>query len=168
MKIQFVAGFGPITTDPGNSRAFWAGHLGIPMEEKAPDYFGTDDLPGVNAFAAWPLTQAAESCFGTDTWPADVAAPHAWLELDVETPEAVGEAAAELETAGHRLLRRAGVEPWGQTVARLLSPEGLLVGIAYTPWMHHEHHADHEHDAHNHEGHNHEGHNHEGHEEHGS
>ena len=24
-------------------------------------------------------------------------------------------------------------EPWGQTVSRLLGPEGLLVGITYTP-----------------------------------
>jgi hypothetical protein len=151
MKIQFVAGFGPITTDPGNSRAFWAGHLGIPMEEIAPAYFGTDDLPGVNAFAAWPLTQAAESCFGTDTWPADVPAPHAWLELDVESPSAVIAAVAEIAGRGHRILVDAKVEPWGQTVARLLSPEGILVGITYTPWMHHEHHDAHDHDAHDHD-----------------
>ena len=26
-------------------------------------------------------------------------------------------------------------EEWGQTVARLLSPEGLLVGVTVTPWM---------------------------------
>jgi hypothetical protein len=26
-------------------------------------------------------------------------------------------------------------EPWGQTVSRLLSPEGLLIGITFTPWM---------------------------------
>jgi hypothetical protein len=26
-------------------------------------------------------------------------------------------------------------EPWGQTVSRFLSPEGLLVGIAFTPSM---------------------------------
>jgi hypothetical protein len=156
MNIQFVAGFGPITTDSGGSRAFWAGHLGIPMEEIAPDYFGTDDLGGVNAFATWPLSQAAESCFGTDAWPTDVPVPHAWIELDVETPDAVAEAGAELEGSGHRLLRHAGPEPWGQVVTRLLSPEGLLVGITYTPWMHHEHHDDH--DGHEHAGHAHEGH----------
>ena len=44
--------------------------------------------------------------------------------------------AAELEAAGHRLLRDAREEPWGQTTSRLLSPEGLLVGVSYTPWMH--------------------------------
>jgi len=149
VKVQFVAGFGPITTDPRGSRAFWGGHLRLPLEEIAPDYFGTDDLGGVNAFAAWPLSQAAESCFGTSEWPADVPTPQAWLELDVETPAAVGEAAAELEATGHRLLRQASLEEWGQTVARLQSPEGILVGITYTPWMHHEHHGEgHAHDSH--------------------
>jgi hypothetical protein len=27
------------------------------------------------------------------------------------------------------------VEPWGQTVSRFITPEGLLVGIAFTPSM---------------------------------
>ncbi len=28
-------------------------------------------------------------------------------------------------------------ESWGQTTSRLMSPEGLLVGITFfTPWMH--------------------------------
>jgi hypothetical protein len=26
-------------------------------------------------------------------------------------------------------------EPGGKTTARLLSPEGLLVGVTFTPWM---------------------------------
>ena len=26
-------------------------------------------------------------------------------------------------------------EPWGQTVSRFLSPEGLLLGIAFTPFF---------------------------------
>lgn len=30
----------------------------------------------------------------------------------------------------------AKLEPWAQTVSHLLSPEGILVGIVYTPWMH--------------------------------
>jgi hypothetical protein len=39
---------------------------------------------------------------------------------------------------GHQLIREAREEPWKQTAARLISPEGLLVGISYTPWMHKE------------------------------
>jgi hypothetical protein len=32
-------------------------------------------------------------------------------------------------------LMEAKKEPWGQTVTRLLSPEGILVGLTYTPGM---------------------------------
>jgi hypothetical protein len=48
----------------------------------------------------------------------------------------VAAAAAELEHKGFRLLHRAREEPWGQTVARLLSTEGSIVGISYTPALH--------------------------------
>jgi catechol 2,3-dioxygenase-like lactoylglutathione lyase family enzyme len=136
MKIAFVAGFGPIVADVNASRAFWGEGLGIHLEEAAPSYFTNDDLDGVKAFALWPLTQAAEATFGTETWPADVPTPQAWIELDVESADAVAPAVAELADAGHRVLRDTREEPWGQTTARLLSPEGLLVGVTYTPWMH--------------------------------
>ena len=56
--------------------------------------------------------------------------------MDVESAGAVAPAAAEMVARGHRLLVETKVEPWGQTVARLLSLEGILVGIVYTPWMH--------------------------------
>ncbi len=136
MKVSFVAGFGPIVRDAAASRAWWQATTGLAMEELAPDYYGTDDLAGVKAFALWPLSQAAESTFGTDAWPDDIPAPQAWLELDVESAEAVPAAVAELEADGHRVLRGPHEEPWGQTTSRVLSPEGLLVGITYTPWMH--------------------------------
>ena len=151
MKIAFVAGFGPIVRDVAESRRFWGEDLGIELEEISTDYYGSDDLEGVNAFALWPLAQAAESCFGTDAWPVDIPEPHAWLEFDVQSPEAVAPAAAEMVANGHRLLKEAVEEPWGQTVARMLSPEGILVGIVFTPWMHPHEHADHE----DHEGHDH-------------
>ena len=136
MKVSFVAGFGPIIRDPDASHAFWRRGVGIEFDEPAPGYFTNDDLDGVKAFAMWPLTQAAQTTFGTDTWPGDLPEPQAWIELDVESSAAVGEAATEMEAAGHRLLKGAHEEPWGQTTARLLSPEGLLVGITFTPWMH--------------------------------
>jgi len=136
MKVSFVAGFGPIVRDIDSSQAFWKSGLGIELEEAAPNYWTSDDLNGVKAFALWPLSQAAEACFGRDTWPEDIPVPQAWMELDVASPEAVSAAAADLESGGQRLLRGAHVEPWGQTTARLLSPEGLLIGITYTPWMH--------------------------------
>ena len=138
MKVSFVAGFGPIVRDVGESRRFWGEGLGIGLEEAAPSYFTNDDLEGVKAFALWPLSQAAESTFGSDQWPADIPAPQAWIELDVDSAEAVAAAVAELGAAGHRVLRDAHEEPWGQTTSRLLSPEGLLIGVTFTPWMHKE------------------------------
>jgi catechol 2,3-dioxygenase-like lactoylglutathione lyase family enzyme len=136
MKISFVAGFGPIVREPEVSLTFYRDELGIGFEEAAPGYFATDDLPGVKAFALWPLSQAAEATFGTDAWPTDLPTPQSWLEFDVESADAVGSAVDELAAKGHRILRDAHEEPWGQTVARLLSPEGMLIGISYTPWMH--------------------------------
>ena len=49
----------------------------------------------------WPLSQAAESTFGSPEWPDDLPTPQAWLELDVESAEAVG-AAVALEPSAHR------------------------------------------------------------------
>ncbi len=124
-----MSGFGPVTADPAASRAFWADGLGIGFEADG-DYLHTGALDGVRHYALWPLAHAAESCFGSAEWPAGVPVPHAWVEFDVED---VAAAAAELEAKGHRLLHGAATMPWGQTLARLLSPEGLLVGVARTP-----------------------------------
>jgi hypothetical protein len=59
-------------------------------------------------------------------------APKAWFEFDVESVE---EATAVLESAGYRMLLKNKKEPWGQIVSRFLSPEGLLVGVTFTPSM---------------------------------
>jgi len=136
VRPSFVAGFAPIVRDVEASRAFWGDGLGIEMAERAPGYWATDDLPGLRHFGLWPLSEAAEACFGAETWPADIPEPTSGLELDLESAEAVAPAAAEMVTRGYRLLVEPKLEPWGQTVARLLSPEGILVGIVYTPWMH--------------------------------
>jgi hypothetical protein len=135
MEISFIAGFGPITRD-GDALGFWGDALGVPLGEVAPGYWATDDLPGAKAFALWPLAHAAQAVFGSDEWPADLPTPQAWLEFDVDSPQAVADAAAELVAKGQRMLTAAHDEPWGQTTARLLSPEGLLVGVTHTPWMH--------------------------------
>jgi hypothetical protein len=39
-------------------------------------------------------------------------------------------------TRSYELLHPARQEPWDQTVARLLSSEGLIVGISYAPALH--------------------------------
>jgi hypothetical protein len=42
-------------------------------------------------------------------------------------------AAEELVQKGFALLHDARVQPWGQTVARLQSPEGLIIDLSYAP-----------------------------------
>ena len=132
MKILFVAGFGPVASNVAESARLYRDVLGISFKVEEGNYLHTEGLEGANSFAVWPLAQAAESCFGSDQWPAEIPRPQAWLEFDVEDLDA---ATAELEQAGYRLLVRSRAEPWGQIVTRMLSPEGLLVGITHTPWM---------------------------------
>ena len=132
MKVLFIAGFGPITSNVSDSRRLYQDALGIQFKIEEGEYLHTEEVKGAGTFAIWPLSQAAESCFGTIEWPSDTAAPHAWLEFDVDDIEA---ATRELEERGYRLLVRNRTEPWGQVVTRLLSPEGLLVGVTVTPWL---------------------------------
>jgi catechol 2,3-dioxygenase-like lactoylglutathione lyase family enzyme len=132
IDVLFVAGFGPIVRDAGASRKFYGEALGLPLKEDAGGYLHTGELEGVKHFALWPLSQAAESCFGTDQWPGHLPAPQAWIEFDVADVE---KATAELKSQGYELLVAMRKEPWGQVVTRLLGPEGLLVGVTYTPGM---------------------------------
>jgi hypothetical protein len=132
IKVLFVAGFGPIIRDGDASQELYRETLGIAFEQEENGYLHTGALEGAKTFALWPLSQAAQSCFGKDSWPDDIPVPQAWLEFDVENVE---QATAELASRGYRMLLQAKKEPWGQTVTRFMSPEGLLVGITFTPWM---------------------------------
>ena len=135
IKILFIAGFGPIVRNPADSRKLYSEILGIRFKEESGEYLHTEAVKGAKTFALWPLSQAAQSCFGNDSWPDDIPIPHAWLEFDVDSVE---KATAHLESQGYRLLIRNKKEPWGQTVSRFISPEGLLVGVTFTPCMREE------------------------------
>jgi len=130
MKVLFVAGFGPIVRDMAASLRFYRDAIGMPIVEGQD--VSTEKVEGVKHFGLWPLSDAAESCFGAREWPSNLTAPQSWIEFDVED---VAAAAEELRAKGYKLLVAPKTEPWGQTVARLLSPEGLLVGVTITPWM---------------------------------
>ncbi len=103
MKVLFIAGFGPIAADVAESRRLYESALGIAFKVEEGEYLHTEQVDGARAFAVWPLSQAAESCFGTTEWPADIARPQAWLEFDVDDVET---ATRELEEAGYKLLVR--------------------------------------------------------------
>jgi catechol 2,3-dioxygenase-like lactoylglutathione lyase family enzyme len=137
MDIEFIASFAVITPDPGASRRLYVEALGLPLgHAEGDDYEHSEEIDGSKHFGVWPLRQAAQACFGSDEWPEGTVVPQASVEFDVASADAVGAAAAELEAGGHELLHGARVEPWGQTVARLLSPEHVIVGISYAPSLH--------------------------------
>lgn len=132
IKVLFILGFGPIVRDTAAGRKWYKESLGIRFKEESGEYLHTEALKGAKSFALWPLSQAAESCFGQDAWPDNIPIPQAWLEFDVDSVE---NATADLESRGYRMLVKNKKEPWGQTVSRFLSPEGLLVGVSFTPLM---------------------------------
>lgn len=133
MDVQFVASVAPIVRDLDATRTFYHDGLGLSFEGREGDYWFTQQLAGTKHFGLWPLSEAATACFGTTEWPDDIPIPQASIEFEV--PD-VAAAAAELTSKGYRLIHGARTEPWTQVTARLLSPEGLLVAVCYTPQFH--------------------------------
>ena len=74
VKVLFIAGFGPIVGEGTANRKLYSQMLGISFKEETGGYLHTEDLKGANSFALWPLSQAAHSCFGKDSWPEGVPA----------------------------------------------------------------------------------------------
>jgi catechol 2,3-dioxygenase-like lactoylglutathione lyase family enzyme len=136
MRVQYISSVSVITADAAASRRLYIDALGLPLEKLDGDYYASEKVEGSKHFGVWPLTQAAQACFGTPDWPGEVTVPQVSIEFELGSLAEVGEAAQELTDQGHVLLHRARTEPWGQIVARLLSPEGSVVGLSYAPWQH--------------------------------
>ena len=133
-----------ISCDRGGDRARSAGQSGAVrrrlsgchLRTGGGDYHHSEQNGGCKSFGIWPLSQAAEACFGTPQWPTERPVPQVSIEFDVGDAGAVASASRELERAGYQMLHPPREEPWGQTVARLQSPEGAVLGISYTPVLH--------------------------------
>ncbi len=137
MQIEFIASVSAITADPPASRRLYVDALGLPLEpDEGGEYFHSERIEGSRHFGVWPLHQAAQACFGRPEWPAGRPVPQVSIEFEVADAPAVAAAADELAGRGFALLHGAREEPWGQTVARLQTLEGSIVGISYAPWMH--------------------------------
>jgi catechol 2,3-dioxygenase-like lactoylglutathione lyase family enzyme len=136
MEVEFIATMAVIVADPPQGRKLFIDALGLPLEGEGDGYYSSGDIPGIKHFGLWPLSEAAVACFGTPEWPVDRTTPQASIEFDVADVAAVAAAGRELEQAGYELLHPARTEPWGQTVTRLLTDDGLIVGISYTPPFH--------------------------------
>jgi catechol 2,3-dioxygenase-like lactoylglutathione lyase family enzyme len=138
MNVVFIASVAVVAADPPQSRKLFIDALGLPLEGEGDGYYSSGSIPGSKHFGVWPLSQAAEACFGTPEWPVGRVVPQASIEFEVEDADAVAAAGSELERAGIELLHPARMEPWGQTVTRFLTEDGLIVGISYAPSLHGE------------------------------
>jgi catechol 2,3-dioxygenase-like lactoylglutathione lyase family enzyme len=137
VNILFIASIAVVEAEPAEGRKLFVDALGLPLEaNEGSDYFYSERIGGSKHFGVWPLAEAAQACFGTEEWPADRPVPQASIEFEVEDPDAVAQAAEELQAKGFPLLHGAREQPWGQTVARLLSSDGVIVGISYAPSLH--------------------------------
>jgi catechol 2,3-dioxygenase-like lactoylglutathione lyase family enzyme len=137
MEIEFITTVSVIAADPVESRKLYVDALGLPLHaEQGSEYFHSEEIDGAKHFSVWPLSQAAEACFGTSEWPTDRPVPQMSIEFEVADADAVGGAADELREKGFELLHEARQEPWGQTVARLQSVDSVIVGISYAPSLH--------------------------------
>jgi len=136
MDVRFVTSIAVITPNPSISRGLYVEALGLPLMGEADGYLHSEDIDGCKSFGVWPLAQAAQACFGVPDWPADRPVPQVSVEFEVADAGTVQIAADELKERGLTLLHDARTEPWGQTVARLQSSEGLIIGISYAPSMH--------------------------------
>ncbi|MEM5451164.1 VOC family protein [Paraburkholderia guartelaensis] len=138
MEIKCIAGFAVITKQPNSSASLYQEKLGLPLEryDEQPEYRFMDKFPGANHFGVWPLNMAAQSCFGQDEWPSSIPEPTATIDFELADAEAVESAVEEMKVKGQVFIHEARTEPWGQTIARFMSPEGLLVGLSFAPWLH--------------------------------
>lgn len=137
MDVQFIASFAVVTPEPSVSKGLYVDALGLPLgAPEGSDYLHSEDIEGSKHFGVWPLREAAQACFGSPDWPADRPVPQASVEFEVADAETVQVAADELTEKGYTLLHEARAEPWGQTVARLQTSEGVILGLSYAPWLH--------------------------------
>src|SRR5437867_12475314 len=99
MDGLFIGSVAVVAADPPRSRRLFIDALGLPLEGEGEGYYSSGSIPGSKHFGVWPLSQAAEACFGTPEWPADRVVPQASIEFEVQDADAVAAAGGELERA---------------------------------------------------------------------
>jgi catechol 2,3-dioxygenase-like lactoylglutathione lyase family enzyme len=107
MNIEFLATVAVIAPDPLSSRSLYVEVLGLPLQGEGDGYYHSEQIVGCKSFGIWPLSQAAQACFGKGQWPAQRPVPQVSIEFDVADATAVDPAARELEQAGYELLHAA-------------------------------------------------------------
>jgi hypothetical protein len=103
MNVRFVASVAVVAADPPQSRRLFIDALGLPLEGEGDGYYSSGSIPGSKHFGVWPLSEAAQACFGTPEWPADRVVPQASIEVEGDDAEAVAAAGSEIQRGGFEL-----------------------------------------------------------------
>jgi hypothetical protein len=138
MDILFISSVSLIASASTKTRDLLTKTFGLPLKppSEEDEYVFSEGIEGTKHFGVWPLAQAAQACFGKPEWPAHLRPPQVSIELEVKDAPAVEAAEKELREKGFDLLHSARTEPWGQTVCRLLTAEGVILGVSFAPWLH--------------------------------
>jgi hypothetical protein len=75
MEVHFIGSVAVITPDPFTSHGLYVEVLGLPLATGPDGYLHSEAVDGSRSFGVWPLTQAAQACFGAPEWPADRPVP---------------------------------------------------------------------------------------------
>src|SRR5882672_3700530 len=100
MDVSFVTSVAVISPEQSISRGLYVEVLGLPLMGEVDGYLHSEDIDGCKSFGVWPLTQAAQACFGTPDWPVERPVPQASVEFEVADAETVQVAADELKEKG--------------------------------------------------------------------
>src|SRR5207247_2489179 len=101
VNIEFLSTVAVIAPDPSASRELYVGALGLPLEGRGEGYHRSEQIGGCKSFGIWPLSEAAEACFGTPEWRRSVlcrssasnstlGTPRQWVLQSGSTVAAVG------------------------------------------------------------------------------
>jgi hypothetical protein len=69
VKIEFLATVAVIAPDPPRSSKLYVDAFGLPLDGDAGGYQHSEQIDGCRSFGIWPLSHAAEACFGVPEWP---------------------------------------------------------------------------------------------------
>lgn len=138
MDILFISSVSLISDGGTTTRDLLTKTFGLPLAPPTPEdeYVFSEKIGGSKHFGVWPLSQAAQACFGTTTWPKDRPVPQVSIELEVKDEASVAAAEQELRAQGLEIIHPTRKEPWGQSVCRLLTKEGAILGVSFAPWHH--------------------------------
>ena len=100
MDVQFITSVAVITPDPSVSRSLYMGALGLPLTAEEDGYLHSEDIDGSRSFGVWPLTQAAQACFGIPDWPHDRPVPQVSIEFEVADADSVQVGCRRVEGEG--------------------------------------------------------------------